>query len=387
MNECLISVIVPVYNVARYLNECVESIINQTYSLLEIILVDDGSTDCSGKICDKYADMDDRVSVIHKENGGLVTARKAGLSVAKGKYIGFVDGDDYIEADFYEALYKEMEEKNIDFIQCSGMKEGEGVYFLPHYTEERCVVSDRTEVINRLFKNYFRHEDYINVNVWNKLYRNEFIKACYGTVPDFQQYGEDTLCICECLLRCRAFSSVDKRLYHYRLREGSLSHGTTIEMMERECSLRLLLKMKLLEQDCYSPEVGMFFDEWFSNQLHSYYRTPSGERLTRYRFPQLEGLKGKRIVLYGAGLVGESYYRDFSLYSQIEIVAWADKRADKIDCDYIQLVKPDAIGDMDYDVLVIAILTEDVAEKIRQELVLEGIEEEKIVWKEPEKLF
>lgn len=387
MEECLISVIVPAYNVDQYLKECIESIINQTYSFLEIILVDDGSTDRSGKICDQYADMDDRIIVIHKENGGLVTARKAGLSIAKGEYIGFVDGDDYVEPDFYEVLHRELEEKKVDFIQCSGIKEGEGEYILPHYIEERCIVSDRQEVINCLFRNYFRHEDYINVNVWNKLFRGEFIKKCYKTVPDFQQYGEDTLCMCECLLRCRSFSSMDKRLYHYRMREGSLSHGTALEMMEREYSLRILLKIKLLEYNRYSPVVEMFFDEWFSNILHAYWRTPSGERLTRYRFPELEWLKGKRVVLYGAGMVGESYYRDLSLYSQIKIVGWADKRADKMDCDYLQIIMPDEIKDIDYDVLIIAVLYENVAKKIMQELALKGIEKEKIIWEKPQKLF
>ena len=98
MNEKpLISVIVPVYNVAAYLDECVKSIVNQTYSNLEIILVDDGSTDESEALCDAWGDRDSRVLVIHKENGGVSTARNAGLWLAKGSYISFVDGDDYID--------------------------------------------------------------------------------------------------------------------------------------------------------------------------------------------------------------------------------------------------------------------------------------------------
>ncbi|PWM78597.1 MAG: glycosyl transferase family 2 [Phascolarctobacterium sp.] len=102
----LLSVIVPVYNVEKYLKKCIESLLNQTYKNLEIILVDDGSTDSSGEICDEYAAMDNRIKVIHKENGGLSSARNAGIDISTGNYIGFVDGDDYIAEDMYEYLYK-----------------------------------------------------------------------------------------------------------------------------------------------------------------------------------------------------------------------------------------------------------------------------------------
>ena len=100
MNEELISIIVPVYNVEEYLKECIDSIINQTYKRIEIILVDDGSTDKSGKICDDYAKIDKRIKVVHKENGGLSDARNVGISVSSGKYIAFVDSDDWVEKNY-----------------------------------------------------------------------------------------------------------------------------------------------------------------------------------------------------------------------------------------------------------------------------------------------
>ena len=98
----LISVIVPVFNIDKYISKCIESIMEQTYKNLQIILVDDGSTDTSGEICDRYAKKDIRIQVIHKKNGGLVSARNAGLEAAAGEYVGFVDGDDYIDIGFYE---------------------------------------------------------------------------------------------------------------------------------------------------------------------------------------------------------------------------------------------------------------------------------------------
>ena len=102
----MISVIVPIYNVEKYLIKCIESIINQTYKDLEIILVDDGSTDSSGKICDEFATKDNRIKVIHKKNGGLSSARNIGLDICKGNYISFIDSDDYIELDMYEKMIK-----------------------------------------------------------------------------------------------------------------------------------------------------------------------------------------------------------------------------------------------------------------------------------------
>ncbi|MCB8516908.1 glycosyltransferase, partial [Enterococcus durans] len=99
---CEISIIVPIYNVEQYLRKCVDSILAQTFTDFEVILVDDGSPDNSGAICDEYAKLDSRVRVIHKENGGLSDARNAGIEIAKGKYLGFVDSDDFIDKDMYE---------------------------------------------------------------------------------------------------------------------------------------------------------------------------------------------------------------------------------------------------------------------------------------------
>ena len=114
-----ISVIVPIYNVEQYLYQCIDSIIAQTYTNLEIILVDDGSTDSSGEICDKYASVDCRIVVIHKKNGGLSEARNAGINVATGDYIGFVDSDDYIFPDTYRGMIEACENNNCEIAVCA----------------------------------------------------------------------------------------------------------------------------------------------------------------------------------------------------------------------------------------------------------------------------
>ena len=116
MREGLISVIVPVYNVEEWLDECVSSIVKQTYTNLEIILVDDGSQDSCPKMCDEWAKRDDRISVIHKENGGLSSARNAGLDICNGEYIGFVDSDDTIECEMYKKMLHDIEQNNVKIV-------------------------------------------------------------------------------------------------------------------------------------------------------------------------------------------------------------------------------------------------------------------------------
>ena len=116
MKEELISVIIPVYNVEKYIRFCLDSVINQTYKNLEIIIIDDGTKDLSGDIAEEYAAKDSRIKVIHKENGGLSDARNVGLDVATGKYIAFLDSDDVIAYDFYEYLYNLIKENNV--IEC-----------------------------------------------------------------------------------------------------------------------------------------------------------------------------------------------------------------------------------------------------------------------------
>ena len=127
MDAPLISVIVPVDKVEAYLDRCVQSIVNQTYSHLEIILVDDGSPDHCGVMCDAWAEKESRIQVIHKENGGVTSARLRGVAAATGSWIGFVDGDDYIEPDMYEHMYLAAEEHSVDVVFCRHTRDKEYV--------------------------------------------------------------------------------------------------------------------------------------------------------------------------------------------------------------------------------------------------------------------
>lgn len=213
----MISVIVPVYNVEKYIRRCVESILAQTYSDLEIILVDDGSTDSSGKICDEYQKDDLRVVVVHKKNGGLSDARNVGLEIAKGEYIGFVDSDDYIEPDMYKILYDNCIKYSADLAAARFIE-------FNSKGEKTRKLSDNIEVFSRrqmleLF--IYGHKKYqVTMSVWDRLYKRELIGDL--RFPIGKCYEDIVFSTCV-IAKTKVNVYIDQALYHYRLREDSIT--------------------------------------------------------------------------------------------------------------------------------------------------------------------
>ena len=218
-NELLISVVVPVYNVEKYLGRCVDSIINQTYANLEIILVDDGSTDNSGKICDDYLNKDNRIHVIHKVNGGLSDARNTGIDESKGEYILFVDSDDYISNRMVEALCKSMLENESDLALCNFTyvdERGNALQDKNKYSPIKNEVLTSYDALRRI--SGFPGSWYYVV-AWNKLYKKELfnnIKFPYG------KCHEDEFIVHKIFDKCNTISCVEERLYFYVQRTDSI---------------------------------------------------------------------------------------------------------------------------------------------------------------------
>lgn len=210
-----ISVIIPVYNVEQYLNACIESVVGQTYTNLEIILVDDGSTDKSGKICDLWAEKDSRVRVMHKENSGPADTRNAGLSCVSGDLIGFVDADDVAFPEMYSELYQFLKKESAQ-ICCCNAKIGNS-FDIPENTciNEPCArLYDRQEAMKALVM-----EDGITVTVWNKLYRKTVTD---GVFFDSGRYIDDEFWMYQVIDKAERIVSVDSELYGYRQRDNSL---------------------------------------------------------------------------------------------------------------------------------------------------------------------
>lgn len=216
-NSPLISIIVPVYNIEFFLEKCIKSIINQTYKNIEIILVNDGSTDRSGDICNFYSKYDQRVKVINKKNGGLSDARNVGIVASSGKFIGFVDGDDWIEPDMYEVLYDAMQHSDADVAIC-GFYRNIGDRVVEERETGNTLIYSGKEILKRLLSN--DNEYQICLAVWNRLYKRELIKDI--RFPYGKSY-EDIIYDTEVFYKCNRCVYVDKRKYHYLVgREGSI---------------------------------------------------------------------------------------------------------------------------------------------------------------------
>ena len=250
--EPLISVIVPVYKVEEYLDRCVGSIVDQTYKNLEIILVDDGSPDNCPQICDRWAEKYERIKVVHKENGGLSDARNAGMPIATGEIISFVDSDDWIEPDMFEKMISRMKEDSSDVVSC-------GVNWV---TEEgkllKCVSVEKNEVLDIVScMNEIINDNKLKQHVWNKLYKTEIIKHI---AFEKGKYHEDAFWSYQVFGKVNRVSLMRDSFYNYVQRKNSI--------MGNGYSARRLDGLDAFEKQCIY--VKNYFPELYDNALYVY---------------------------------------------------------------------------------------------------------------------
>ncbi len=210
----LISIIVPIYKVENYISRCIDSIINQTYKNLEIILVDDGSPDNCPKICDDYASKDDRIRVVHKKNGGLSDARNAGIQVATGGYISFIDSDDYVSLDFIETLYNTITSENSDVVECSVVKFYDDRHFEAYNDDFKIASFDTVSSLSALIS-----ENPFHQHVWNKLYKSELVIDIPYAVG---KLNEDEFWTYQIFGKSKKVTKINKTMYYYFQRESSI---------------------------------------------------------------------------------------------------------------------------------------------------------------------
>lgn len=271
----LISVIVPIYNVEKYLPKCIESIINQTLKEIEIILIDDGSTDRSGDIADEYSKKDSRIKVIHKENGGQGSARNKGIEIADGYYIGFVDSDDWIDFDMYERLYSKAISLKSDMIVCSrklfdenGLLKGEV------YVENNEFTNINRNIVNYIVEELFYPQ---TVLVCNKIYLTRIIKENNIRFDNVDTVGsEDTLFNYKFLLNANNVSTERDTFYNGTERMNSTTRKYKFGAMKRTACLiesiykysERLGKKEVSEQ--IAPIMLLFFQQWNYNYIKTY---------------------------------------------------------------------------------------------------------------------
>lgn len=375
--QVLVSVTVPIYNVAEYLPQCIESICAQTYRALEIILVDDGSTDEGGSICDRYAKEDPRITVIHKENGGLVSARKAGLCAAHGEFVACVDGDDWVEPDMIQRLMEIEAAAGADVIAFAGYEDGDGCQGIKGNTAAEGLYHTEGQ-LSGLYARMLMDGNFFTQGIapymWSKLFRRSLLEPCQMQVPDVVSYGEDAACVYPCLLAAGSIYVTDRPMYHYRVRQGSLVRSTRVS----EESIRQLYQTL---QDSFEPHIQrevldrqLRYHMWHTCLLKRYEQIRSDMLL----FPFSKVKAGMKIAVYGAGLFGQVIEQYCRQTGAVSVAGWFDRRHEGYARQGLAVRSSGDVTDADFDVMVIAILDTALAQKIREQYIGRGIRADQI---------
>lgn len=371
----LVSVMVPIYNVAPYLEECIDSIIHQTYRNLQIILVDDGSEDEGGAIVDFYQKKDHRITAIHKKNGGLVSARKCGIQAARGEFVLCVDGDDSILPDFIQDMVEVMEAEQADIVT-SGYRDDKG----KHFDAIPTGIYQSPEQRRILYANMLATRDFYSFGIlpflWGKMFKREILKKVQMEVDDRISVGEDIACTYFALLQAEKIIITSICGYQYRNREGSMT-ARDIRIVDESLE-HLIFRYQFLKKrfgtvkkdpDALLRQLNEYLYFTLLSKYPELLFSRDGEEYIPYGIR-----KGERVAIYGTGQFGKKIERLLSKNNFCQICCRTDGNA---------LGRPDIRQSIDlidggYDKVIIAVLKKEIAHSIGQWLSVLPIPKEKI---------
>lgn len=373
-----VSIIIPVYNTEQYLRKCLESVRNQTLKEIEIICIDDGSTDTCPKILEDYARNDGRFRIIRKKNGGLISARKAGLVAASAEYVGWVDADDWIEPDYFEALLLEQQKSGADIIIAD-------------------LYNDLGETSNRLrgdiTPGLYRREEVVPSMLYTgeffcqgllphmvtKLIRKDILQNVLSKVDNLISYGEDVAIFYGCVLEAETIQVTDICGYHYVQRSQSMAHIGYHDEQRRYHALISHLENLFQEYDIYAVmkfQLEAYKRYYIALRLVGFWDTPS-----MFLVPYGGIASGSKVVIYGAGVMGQHLYRYLAGIGEVEILAWLDRKFSYFQKIGLAVSAPECIqGIQEYDYILIAVTAQKAAASIRKSLLELNVLLTKIRW-------
>ena len=383
MKEVEISVIVPIHNIEPYLPNCIDSILAQSFTNFELILVDNGSPDNCPAICDRYASSDNRIIVIHKENGGLQSARKAGLKKAKAKYIAYVDGDDWVDVFYLDTLYKMAKTNDSDMVIAGHYREFDGKIetIKPLFTGNFNESEIKSSILPNAIYNGRFCEHNISTYVWNKLFKRELLAQYLFEIPNEVIMGEDAAMTYTYLTLSKKLTICDIPIYYYRQRPDSIVKSIEDPEMEyRRLSLLLVfLRGKL---GPYLTENNL--REQLTNYLYSLILVRSGGLIKNQSKdtifnPFLGTNMNSRVVVYSSGSFGQHILSTNKKLQFFNIVRWIDIDFHDMTIDNNSVQPLGAINNNEFDFLIIATTNPSNYEQIKSNLELVGVDENKIV--------
>lgn len=380
-----ISVIVPVYNEIKYLEACVSSICGQSYQNLEIILVDDGSDAPCYELCDTLSQRDSRIKVIHKENGGSLSARKKGIEEASGTYVAFVDSDDWIEAELYTKIAEMIIKYEPDMITASNYyRNYENGFSMSAHDNKRAGFWKRSQFEESVFPFFIKTNDFFDtefpISMWAYLFKTDFAHAIVQKIGENIKTSEDYTFLVLAFLHADSFAAVSYRGHHYRSNVNSKTH-TLKNMKKLLCPV-----YQTIDNAIERSEFGSTTKEILKkkNRLHMYHALMLKDyqevvKVTSdFLFPYRKVRKGSQILIYGAGKLGKQIYGAVNSTGNYKIVAMADKSWKSHGNVDFDVIAPEDILSFHFDFIIIAISYANVKNQVKKDLIEMGIDEGKI---------
>lgn len=380
-----ITILVTIYNVEYYLRKCIESILCQSYRNIEVILVDDGSTDGCSDICDHYVEIDKRIKVIHKQNGGVVSARKAGTAASTGDYILSVDGDDWIEKDRIEMLVVEgIIPCRPDMVCLSGYRkdfEEESVLIDSEIPKRVFYKKEiRKQVFSLLFgyKEIFRASDADSLWAW--AIKRELLQEKQAFINEKIVFGEDVLCCWGCLLAAESVALIKNNGYHYTQRLSSALYRGAMLSEDNDFRIKIwyhqfkrCLEVEHAPKEIYQIFLGIAIKIMMQTNYEALLRKNS-----KYLYPFFHVKRGDKLIVYGAGKIGYSLMRYLDQSKDYQVMLWVDRNKKRKVLPGYDISSVDDISTVDYDFIVIAVQNADMAREIKDFLIRKDVPEKKI---------
>lgn len=379
IEDQLVSIIIPIYGVELYLKQCIESVLSQTYQNLQIILVNDGSKDKCSEICDYYAIKDTRIQIIHKPNEGLVNARKSGLAIAKGEFVTFVDGDDWVGENFIYNLIQPSLKYDVDFTIAGFIREfyGKEDKILPklptgYYSSE--------SLVNTIFPNaiyngiFFQHG--ITTYVWNKLFIISKLKQFLSSIDKNIVMGEDAALTYPYLFNCNSVYITNATDYYYRQRPNSIVKSVPNLKLEYSQLSLLFNHLKKNLSNNLNTDIQNQLKLYFYSQILIRSGGVINSDINTIPFPSIHN--AKNLVIYSSGSFGQHLISSLRKLNYYNIISWLDEDHIESQIFGLEVNSIDHILNITFDLVVIASIDDNYTNDAVNKLINLGISRDKI---------
>lgn len=385
----LVSVIVPIYNTEEFLPRCLNSILNQSYANMEIILVNDGSTDNSMAVCERYAAKDGRIRIISQQNQGIIAAKKAGIRICQGIYVMFVDSDDWIEKDMLQAMMAKMLERTCSLVCTNAYVD------MPDRTiEKRNAIPVGRYKTGEIVRDLFFYKDTDNYGILPysvaKLYPRDMLKGVMENITNDIHYAEDKAIVFSFVFQNIEICFTDDIYYHYCIRDGSACQSENQNyLVELTAFYKYAKKLfdRHEEREYLLLQLGKYLFQESRTAINNKLGLTTPDKLICVKPYQLDPSvffpQKKKIILYGAGKVGADYHKQLADCMNLELCGWMDKDYRKYQAEELDVQPVEHIRKTEYDYILVAVRKQTVFQEIKEELTNMGIAEDAIIWGRP----